>query len=473
MKRITAITQQRLYRILVVVGLPVLILSLVIFRPAVARDNALTKPSPALAQCFTSLGATTSYSSANSLAVQAAIDAASPGSVVKIAGYCKDTVVRSGLTQTAYISKALTLIGGYTTADWNTSNPLANPTVLDANHTGRVIYATAPITVENLTLQNGTVNGVNSRGGGLYANQAVVVSNTKLLTNTATGSTGEGGGVFAFTTLSLNGSRLIDNIAGYSGGGAFSLGNAVVTGSYFQKNVSGYTGGGLTTLGDLTTTDTFFVSNTAISLGGGVYSEGATQLTGGLFLNNTNSFNGDGAFIYNWQGGHSRIVNVLFIHDSGFSGYAMLGLYGAISSTTDIVHVTIADPILNSNSAIRVFSGTVYITNTIVASHSIGIEQFDGLVRADYDLFYGNGSNLSGTVSAGTHNQFGNPLFVSAPSDNYHLKDGSAAINNGTNAGVYVDNDGTLRPQAGLFDIGAYEWVFPFSIDLPLVLKNF
>lgn len=53
-----------------------------------------------------------------------------------------------------------------------------------------------------------------------------------------------------------------------------------------------------------------------------------------------------------------------------------------------------------------------------------------------------------------------NPNFVDStnPARNFHLQAGSPAIDAGTAVSVSRDFDGTLRPQNGLFDIGAYEY---------------
>ena len=64
--------------------------------------------------------------SGSALAVQDAVDAASEGSTVKVAGYCTGAQPRAGTLQTVYISKTLTLAGGYTTTDWVNSYPLPN-----------------------------------------------------------------------------------------------------------------------------------------------------------------------------------------------------------------------------------------------------------------------------------------------------------------------------------------------------------
>ncbi|MEZ4638718.1 MAG: hypothetical protein R2856_27775 [Caldilineaceae bacterium] len=76
-----------------------------------------------------------------------------------MAGTCTGVQTVSGQTQTVYINKQITLIGGYTNGNWTaTPDPVANPTVLDANSSGRVFYITTngDATVENLILQNGS-----------------------------------------------------------------------------------------------------------------------------------------------------------------------------------------------------------------------------------------------------------------------------------------------------------------------------
>ena len=94
--------------------------------------------------------------------VQSAVDAASAGDVVKVAGDCRGVATRSGLTQSAYLDKSITVQGGYTTSDWSTPDPVANPTTIDAHSEGRVLYvtgvATAP-TVRGLRLTGGNASG--------------------------------------------------------------------------------------------------------------------------------------------------------------------------------------------------------------------------------------------------------------------------------------------------------------------------
>ncbi|MFN2220651.1 MAG: hypothetical protein ACK2UA_18725, partial [Anaerolineae bacterium] len=61
--------------------------------------------------------------------VQYAVDQAQPGDEIRIAaGMYTEVNSRDGLSQLVYLTKTLTLRGGYTTANWTTPNPEANPT---------------------------------------------------------------------------------------------------------------------------------------------------------------------------------------------------------------------------------------------------------------------------------------------------------------------------------------------------------
>ena len=69
------------------------------------------------------------------------------GDLILIAtGVYTDVSAREGVTQTVYLSKSLTLQGGYTTINWTTPYPITQPTTLDARGRGRVIYVLEGIT---------------------------------------------------------------------------------------------------------------------------------------------------------------------------------------------------------------------------------------------------------------------------------------------------------------------------------------
>jgi hypothetical protein len=62
-----------------------------------------------------------------------------------------DVNVDGWLAQIAYISKTLTLRGGYSITNWITPERSTHLTILNANDEGRVLYITGPIsaTVED------------------------------------------------------------------------------------------------------------------------------------------------------------------------------------------------------------------------------------------------------------------------------------------------------------------------------------
>ena len=98
--------------------------------------------------------------------VQYGADQALPGDEIRVAaGTYTGANSQGGLSQLVYLSKTLTIRGGYTTSNWTTPDPDANPTTLDAEGEGRVLVISDTITVqaEGLDFQGGDATGL---GGG-------------------------------------------------------------------------------------------------------------------------------------------------------------------------------------------------------------------------------------------------------------------------------------------------------------------
>jgi hypothetical protein len=340
-------------------------------------------------------------------------------------------------------------------------------------------------------------------GGGLFAVGKLAATNSNFLNNTSFGSGGGarvngnvtltggtfqdnhctgfcfGGGLETGANLTATNTQFVGNISVGAGGGA-SAGNVTISGSLFQNNhctdPSFCLGGGLRAI-NLAATNTQFVANISIGggggafsqfgivtlngdefqandctgtncRGGGLYAENDLGVTDTLFISNT-AQQGAGLFL---GGGGGRLVNDLFAaNHAGLRGDALdLASPGAVT----LLFNTIASPTVGSGAAIYVTTGTVALTDTLLASDTIGIDNAGGSVSEDFTLFSGVSTHLSGTVS-GCGNCFSGPAgFVNPAGGDYHLALGSLAVDHGVDAGVNFDIDGDPRPLGHGFDIG-------------------
>ncbi len=333
----------------------------------------------------------------------------------------------------------------------------------------------SPLALTQVNVISSTAAGTNG-GGGIYAASAISAAGGRFQNNACSAAGCFGGGLFA-ATLVMSGTRFITNTSGFGGGGANASVSAAIENGHFSGNtcgVAGCNGGGLRTA-SLYMTGTTFIDNAVLQTGGGAYVEGVSSIRGGLFLRNqsglrgggvmavasltvagtefiANRASGDGGGIY-LSAGALSVTNSLFARNHAGSGRGAAMVLGASGGGT-LRHSTIASPSLASGSAVIALVGTFNITNTIIASHSIGISRSGGIVNENFNLFFANTTDRVAGIAAGANTVYGNPAFAQLGADNYHLTGGSAARDSGTNIGVGLDFDGEARPIGSGFDIG-------------------
>lgn len=226
--------------------------------------------------------------------IQAAVDAAGDGDTIKVA---RGTYTASG-SEVVSITKDITLTGGYLPPNWGTSDPGANPTILDGQDARRGIYV-APnyaVTVDGLQIVRGSGGGVyiapyginshvtirncdilsnttgSNGGGGVYIrNGSLLLQNSHVISNTAGGS-GSGGGIYARdAVVTITNNTIHDNVA-YRGGGVWIYQcTAYLAGNTLDGNRSGWGGGGLqSNWGNVILTGNTFSDNQANGQGGGI-----------------------------------------------------------------------------------------------------------------------------------------------------------------------------------------------------------
>lgn len=427
--------------------------------------------------------------------IQHAVDLADPGDEIRVAaGTYTDVFTHvsvlfspSVITQTVYVSKSIIIRGGYTTTNWNISNPLSNLTVFDAQGMGRVIAIEAPaldrpisVTIEGLRITNGDATGqVGCGGGGGIYGCAVTATllNNYVFNNSSSGS---GGGVVLFGSsqgglLTLVGNRITTNTVTSAGGPSDSYGGGVALG------IPGTNGA--TTLDNNTIRNNSAIGNgsSKVAAGGGLYIDVySVSLNNNIIQTNEakgiNDAMGYGGGLSFEKGNVSMTNNVVsdnWISGPGSgAGLIFKPLVGTFTdSQAHLLHTTVARNSGGDGSGISVLTSTTFLTNTIIASHTLGISVAAGSTATLNGVLWFNNTtdNITGSGKITLNNETtGDPVFSS---DGYHLELSSTAIDKGVSTGLMTDIDGETRDFA-LPDLGADEAMIGRFLFLPIILHN-
>jgi hypothetical protein len=427
---------------------------------------------PARAQsCFATRddGATV-LSSADASALQAVASAAAAGDTIKVAGTCTGVQATSGTTQTVRIGVPATIRGGYAPAvapaGWTaTPDPVANPTILDAAAGGRVVYATAALTLRDLAVRNGAWSALNENGGGIFATTNLTLQGVTVEDNRVSNTSGSNGGGGIFTaggTLTIADSILRQNSSSSFGGGFLAYGTLVMTDSQVVDNTSGNSAGGGLAVSPATITGSLFSGNVASGGSGALYAFSGGSISRSRFIANRGNGGGGGAIFI--QTATATIADSLFSRNqSSLPGTAVsIVTPGAVTITRTTIRDGVAGPVLAAIDAGG--NGAVAVTNSIVADAEEGIHtRGTTIVTQDHNLFFGNGADMvgaAGTFVGGTGTLTGlDPLFVSPGTDDLRLPLASPAIDAGDPgfASAGTDLAGNPRVFNARVDIGAYE----------------
>jgi len=312
------------------------------------------------------------------------------------AGTYTGVSTRYGHTQLAYIrNKRVAIRGGFTTSNWTTPDPVANPTVLDAQGLGMVLYVSddtggyGEVVFEGLRITGGNATDAVSgeeRGGGVHAVQTV---HTRVTVDTCwvtgnTAETGAGGLDFWFSDFPTVRDSVIENNTPDGIKAAFSDG-PTITGSTIADNgdagISIVSAFGQTVIsGNLVTGNSpgLYLSTISGTVSGNTISNNSVpsgQGGGGMYVVGSNGL---------------TISNNVLTGNQGSSGGAIY-MTGAYATVEDNIVVSNSAPFVGTSGG-----GGMYLD----AGSTAHIDVLRNTVRSNSAYNQGGGMLLLGDITA-------------------------------------------------------------------------
>jgi hypothetical protein len=358
-----------------------------------------------------------------------------------------DTIYFQGGTYTntqpiPAIAAGFSFLGGWDGTDGAlVVDPAAYPTIIDGEGTVRPFYINVttadPVVIKGFTIRNGAGGG--SDGGAIYVDDGIVtIENNSFEDNTAQ----DGGAI-----------------------GASSDDAVVIHGNTFTRNLADTNryGGAISLIAsaDVTISGNTFTDNSA-QYGAAIHSLSSGSA---VFQN----------FFLNSQG--SSVVAVVSHGTANMAFYSNiiahapfgLGIGDGIvfGGGNTVSHTVTGNTIYNVDIGIGVDTGaTVEIVNNIVVNTEKSIDVASATINGWNNLLFDNALDpypLANPV-------YGDPLFVDAASNDFHIRQGSAAQDTGYIVSILKDFDGDDRPMGWGHEIGADE--IPFLLYQPMLLRD-
>lgn len=288
-------------------------------------------------------------------------------------------------------------------------------------------------------------------GGALLAQTEVTLSDLRFNENQAQ----FGGALALYGGGTLNRVEFYGNTAVSNDGGALVAYNGTVTmyNSSFSSNTAVQDGGAIAMQGSFLNIYTSDFSGNQAANGGAVYANVRPTMDRVIFSHNSAA--ADGGAIYATSAGPALLTNLLLTENSaaGLGNALFLGGNAAAMVHT-VNHVTIAAPERQPGTAVQMAAtGTLNLSNSIIANHTTGLARSAGTLTENYNLFHDNETDRNG-LSAGANSLTGDPHFVSAAYGLYQLTPGSPAVDAGVASDITWDYNDRPRPQGAAPDMG-------------------
>ena len=368
----------------------------------------------------------------------------------------------------SFEGKNLSLLGGFNPGCGTRTLDPTN-TVLDGNHTGRVLYINnaggyqgGDIHIKGFTIQNGNSAEI---AGGIYAASCVMGTPGRITIkdNIIKGNTAStGGGLCAYTDdedfgplfademdVRINKKKILGNIPLRARMRQNDAGDIIIANNRIENN----NGGGIVAMtnadviaGSIRINNNAIKGNSGRGIRTGTWG-GNTEISGNLISGNTSFDTGGGVYASSFNefgGGDITFVNNIIAENSSVEGGGMyartdgMGVSGDLSLINNTVTGNLCSD--SGGGVCLEWLSNLNMYNNIVWGNS-GPEGGDIFMKIDPEFlflveshgFNNNYSHLSGKWTHVGGNINSNPKFVDAENGDYHLQSGSPCIDKGTN----------------------------------------